>query len=142
MATQITIDKLWFDDNKIFIQTIDGKVLWQSLLWYYRLRFATDEQRNNYRLSYSGIHWADIDEDIALESFLYNYPEPVGIAKIFHQYPELNASAFARRIGINQSLLAAYISNQKIPSQDMLQEIKTAIAKFADQLKEATLFTV
>ncbi|MDR0845499.1 MAG: DUF2442 domain-containing protein [Tannerella sp.] len=76
METEMKITKLWFDDNKIFIQTDGGKELWQSLLWYQRLQYASEEQRKNYRLSYSGIHWPDVDEDISFESFLYDEREP------------------------------------------------------------------
>jgi hypothetical protein len=36
--TDKAIAKLWFDNNKIFIQTTDGKELSQSLLWYRRLQ--------------------------------------------------------------------------------------------------------
>ena len=70
METELKIKKLWFEDNKICIQTEDNTNLWQSLLCYKRLLHATDEQRNNYRFSYSGIHWGCVDEDISFESFL------------------------------------------------------------------------
>lgn len=65
----MTIKKLWFKDEKIFIQTDEGKNLWQSLKWYPRLVNATAEQRVNYKLSAMGIHWPELDEDISFESF-------------------------------------------------------------------------
>ena len=77
METEIRIKKLWYEDNKIFIRTEDNKTIWQSLLWYPRLQSATDEQRRNYRITYSGIHWNDIDEDMSFESFFYDKSEPV-----------------------------------------------------------------
>ena len=43
----ILIKKLWFEDEKIFIQTSEGKTLWQSLLWYPRLKEATGEEQNS-----------------------------------------------------------------------------------------------
>ena len=128
------INKLWFDDNKIFILTNEGRELWQSLLWYRRLQFATDAQRNNYNISYSGIHWPDVDEDISFESFLYDDPEPVGISKLFHLYPELNASAIARRMGMKQSLLAAYIRGTKKPSETQSKKILDTIHDLAKEL--------
>jgi hypothetical protein len=127
MKPEMEIKKLWFDDSKIFILTGDGKELWQSLLWYPRLQSATDEQRSNYNLSYSGLHWPDVDEDISFESFLYDSPEPSGISRLFLTHPELNVSAVVRRIGIQQSLLAAYINGTKKPSSDRENEIKSAI---------------
>ena len=72
METQLKVKRLWFEDNKLFIQTEDGTTLGQPLLWYKRLLNATDEQRNKYRFSYSGIHWGNIDEDISFESFFYD----------------------------------------------------------------------
>ena len=128
------LDKLWFDDNKIFIRTKEGETLWQSLLWYRRLLEATEEQRNNYRTSFSGIHWADIDEDVSFESFYYDDPEPQGISRLFLTHPELNASAVARRMGIQQSLLAAYIRGTKKPSPDRENEIKDAIRQIGKEL--------
>ncbi|MDR3267965.1 MAG: DUF2442 domain-containing protein [Tannerella sp.] len=132
--TDKTITKLWFDDNKIFILTADGKELWQSLLWYRRLQYATDEQRANYRLSYSGIHWEDVDEDISFESFLYDNPEPVGISRFFLTRPELNVSAVARRMGMKQSLLAAYISGTKKPSVERESEIISTVRQIGREL--------
>ena len=128
------LDKLWFEDNKIFIRTKEGATLWQSLLWYRRLLEATDEQRNNYRTSFSGIHWADIDEDVSFESFYYDEPEPQGISRLFLIHPELNASAVARRMGIQQSLLAAYIRGTKKPSPERENEIKNAIRQIGKEL--------
>ena len=128
------LDKLWFEDNKIFIRTKDGETLWQSLLWYHRLFHATEEQRNNYYTSFSGIHWPDIDEDVSYESFLYDDPEPVGISRLFLTHPELNASAVARRMGIQQSLLAAYIRGTKKPSKEREAEILATIRQIGNEL--------
>lgn len=126
--------KLWFKEEKIYILLEDGRELWQSLLWYPRLKNATEPQRQSYTLKDSGIRWADLDEDISLESFLYNDPEPVGVAFVFRKFPELNASAIARRIGMKQSLLAAYISGTKKPSLEQEKRIEKAIRDFAKEL--------
>jgi len=130
----MNIEKLWFADDKIFIRTNDGKQFWQSLLWYPRLLHATSEQRNNYEYDNIGIRWEEIDEDMSVESFLYNEPEPQGISRIFLTYPELNASAIARRIGIQQSLLASYIRGTKKPSLARENEIINAVREFGREL--------
>ncbi len=130
----MNIEKLWFADDKIFICTDDGKQFWQSLLWYPRLLHATSEQRNNYEYDNIGIRWEEIDEDMSVESFLYNEPEPQGISRIFLTYPELNASAIARRIGIQQSLLASYIRGTKKPSPTRENEILNAVREFGREL--------
>ncbi|MDR3184441.1 MAG: DUF2442 domain-containing protein [Prevotellaceae bacterium] len=134
MEPEMKIKQLWFDNNKVFILTEDGKELWQSLLWYHRLQSATDEQRSNYNISYSGIHWPDVDEDISFESFLYDSPEPSGISRLFLTHPELNVSAVARRMGIQQSLLAAYISGAKKPSPVRENEIKDTVRQIGRTL--------
>ena len=132
----MNIEKLWFADDKIFIRTDDGKQLWQSLLWYPRLLHATSEQRNNFEYDTIGIRWEEIDEDMSVESFLYEEPEPQGISRIFLAFPELNASAIARRIGIQQSLLASYIRGTKKPSLARENEIINAIREFGKELAE------
>ncbi|MDR1724658.1 MAG: DUF2442 domain-containing protein [Tannerella sp.] len=132
--TNESVEKVWFDEEKLFIRTIDGKELWQSLLYYRRLYEATDEQRNNYRLSYSGIHWEDIDEDVSFESFLYENPEPVGVSRFFLTHPELNVSAVARRMGMKQSLLAAYVRGLKKPSAERENEIMNTVRQIGLEL--------
>jgi len=131
---KIELDKLWFENNKIFICTKGGETLWQSLLWYPRLLHATEEQRNSYRTSFSGIHWANIDEDISYENFYYDDLEPAGISRLFLTHPELNASAVARRMGIQQSLLAAYIRGIKKPSKERENEILATIKQIGEEL--------
>jgi hypothetical protein len=139
MKIEIKIDKLWFEDNKIFIRTTSEEILWQSLLWYRRLLEASEEQRNNYYISYSGIHWSEIDEDMSFESFYYDDPEPVGISRLFLTHPELNASAVARRMGIQQSLLAAYIRGSKKPSKKREAEILATIRQIGNELAAITI---
>lgn len=125
----MVLKKIWFENERIYGLTYDGKTVWQSLLWYKRLNAATDEQRNNYEMDDEGIHWYDLDEDISFESFEYDDPEPQGVSRIFLSHPELNASAVARRIGISQSLMAQYINGTKKPSKErealILNEVKS-----------------
>ncbi|MCL2097733.1 MAG: DUF2442 domain-containing protein [Bacteroidales bacterium] len=134
METKLDINKLWFDENKIFIQTKNKKKYAQSLLWYKRLLNATEQQRNNYYFSYSGIHFPDIDEDISFESFLRRMEEPIGISKLFLMHPELNVSAVARRLGMSQSLLSAYINGLKKPSRKRETEIKNVVKAIGEEL--------
>jgi len=126
--------KLWFADDRIYIETDDERTLWQSILYYQRLKNATDKERNNYELGAFGIHWDDIDEDVSYESFEYPNPEPVGISKIFLTHPELNASAIARRLGMKQSLLAQYINGTKKPSPKREMLIVDAIKQIGGEL--------
>ena len=126
--------RVWFEGERIYIETDDGRTLWQSILYYQRLKNATDEQLNDYELGHFGIHWEEIDEDISYESFEYENPEPTGISRIFLTHPELNASAVARRLGIQQSLLAQYIRGLKKPSAEREQMILEAIRDIGHSL--------
>lgn len=126
--------RVWFEGERIYIETDDGRTLWQSILYYQRLMNATEDQRNDYELEHFGIHWEEIDEDVSYESFEYDMPEPVGISRIFLTHPELNASAVARRLGIQQSLLAQYIRGLKKPSAEREQMILDAIREIGSEL--------
>lgn len=126
--------RVWFEGERIYIETEDGRTLWQSMLYYDRLRQATPEQREDYELNAFGIHWEEIDEDVSYESFEYDNPEPVGVSEVFLKHPEINASAVARRIGISQSLLAQYIRGLKLPSEDRTKQILDEVRKIGLEL--------
>jgi len=129
------ISKIWFADDRIYGLTDDGLELWQSLLYYRRLRNATDEERANYEIDDEGIHWYDLDEDVSFESFEYDDPEPTGISRIFLSHPELNASAVGRRLGISQSLMAQYINGTKKPSKERERLIMNEIILISQELQ-------
>ena len=50
-----TISKIWFEGDWIYALGDDGKTYRQSLLWYNKLRKATDEQRGKYEISTIGM---------------------------------------------------------------------------------------
>ena len=126
--------KVWFEGERIYIETEDGRTLWQSILYYDRLKNATEQQRMDYELNAYGIHWEEIDEDVSYESFEYDDPEPVGVAEVFLKHPEINASAVARRLGMSQSLLAQYIRGLKRPSKERSKMILEEIRKIGSEL--------
>ena len=130
------ISKIWFANDRIYGLTDDGRELWQSLLYYRRLRNATDEERANYEIDDEGIHWYDLDEDVSFESFEYDDPEPTGISRIFLSHPELNASAVGRRLGISQSLMAQYINGTKKPSKERERLIMDEILLISQELQK------
>ena len=130
------ISKIWFDGDRIYGQTDDGRTLWQSLLYYRRLRGATEAERQDYEMDDEGIHWYALDEDVSFESFEYDDPEPVGISRIFLSHPELKASAVGRRLGISQSLMAQYINGTKKPSRERERLILNEIANIGKELQK------
>lgn len=107
---------------------------------YPRLRNATKEQRENIEHDCFGIHWPDLDEDLSFEGFFRDKKkEQSFLYKIFMQHPEINVSAVARRLGIKQSLLAAYISGQKTPSYLRLMEIVSCLNQIGKELGKIEL---
>lgn len=134
----MTVKKIWFADNRIYGAIDDGRTLFQSLLYHKRLLNATDEQRDNYVMDDEGIHWRELDEDVSFESFEYDDPEPVGVAKFFLTHPEINASAIARRLGLQQSLLAAYINGTKKPSKEREDLIMAEVRALGAELMQAS----
>ena len=61
-----------FTDDALIVALSDGRELSVPLEWFPRLRDATAEQRDNWRLIARGIgiHWEDVDEDIAVTTLL------------------------------------------------------------------------
>lgn len=123
----MTIKKIWFEGNHIYGEDEAGKVHRQSLLWYPKLMNATDEERNGYKFGFDGIHWRDLDEDISFESFEYDDAEPSKLQTFFLTHKELNLSEFAKRIGINATLLRNYVNGFKRPSRQREEEILNSI---------------
>jgi len=56
----------------IHVRLLDGREISAPLEWFPKLRDATEEQRNNWRLIGNGvgIHWETLDEDISVEGLL------------------------------------------------------------------------
>ena len=132
------ISKIWFADDRIYGMTDDGRTLWQSLLYYKRLRNASEQERSQYEMDDEGIHWEKLDEDVSFESFEYDNPEPTGISRVFLSHPELNASAIGRCLGISQSLMAQYINGIKQPSKEREHRILKEIARVENELVSLT----
>ena len=60
------------DDRLLRLTLADGRELAAPLEWFPRLRDATPEQRNHWRLigRGQGVHWPEVDEDISVASLL------------------------------------------------------------------------
>lgn len=117
------IIKIWFKGDYLYGEDDSGKTYRQSLLWYKKLRSATDEEREQYTFGFDGIHWRNIDEDVSFESFAYDDAEPTKLQRFFLSHPEINIAEFARLIGMNPSLLRNYINGFKKPSKEREQMI-------------------
>ena len=86
------IKEIWFDAEHIFGRDEEGHEYSQSLLWYPKLRTATDEERAAYTFGFDGIHWRGLDEDISFESFAYDDTEPTPLQRFLLTHKEINVA--------------------------------------------------
>jgi len=61
-----------FTDDMLCVQLIDGREVSAPLEWFPKLRDASDEERNDWRLIGGGvgIHWEKLDEDLSVAGLL------------------------------------------------------------------------
>jgi Protein of unknown function (DUF2442) len=61
-----------FTDDALVVRLSDAREVSVPLEWFPRLRKADPEQRKNWRFIAKGIgiHWEDVDEDIAVSTLL------------------------------------------------------------------------
>ncbi len=131
--------KIWFDEF-VNLEMEDGRTGRLPLAEYPRLKYATEEQRAGYTLSPFGIHWESVDEDLSYDGFFTSeeqYPNPV--SKALKSFPEININQLARRMGMNQSLLAKYICGAKKPSGTRLKEIERTLHELGRELSAVSL---
>ena len=131
------IEKIWFEGEWLFGLGDDGKTYRQSLLWYKRLKAASQKEREEYEISTIGIHWRKLDEDVSFESFEYDNAEPSRLQKFFLSHPEINISGFAKKFGYNPSLLRSYVNGFKTPSPMREQQIMDDIIALGKELAKS-----
>ncbi|MCM1005197.1 MAG: DUF2442 domain-containing protein [Prevotella sp.] len=132
------IEKVWLTDTAVWIRTKSGNEACEEFELLPRLKYATKEQREAYKLNHFGIRWDEVDEDLSYEGFFYEKPTS-RLYRIFMGHPELNASAIARRLGMAQSLLAQYISGTKKPSKEREESILKEIHALGAELQAIPL---
>ncbi len=71
-TVSILASKVWFTKDMLYVQLQDGREIGVPLLWFPRLRKASEEQLKDWRLIGNGvgIHWESIDEDISVSALL------------------------------------------------------------------------
>ena len=67
MTGLLNIAKVWVDYTHVYAETTDGLRASYAFSDWERLAHATDAQRRDFYLSYGGIHWPQIDEDLSFE---------------------------------------------------------------------------
>ena len=129
MISEMKLGNIQFDAEFIYATDEKGRTLKQSLLWYPALKDASDEERQKYAIGFDGFHWRNLDEDISFESFEYDDAVPTPFQEFFLNHKEINIAEFAKRIGINATLLRNYINGFKKPSKARERQIVEEINK-------------
>ena len=117
----------------ILLTAKDGRTALLKFRDSERLRSASAEQRAAFRLSFGGLRWDEIDEDLSYDCIFEPQAHSLrGSAK----FKSLNMSEVARRLGIQQSLMAAYMNGSKKPSAEREKLIREEIRKIGRELLE------
>ncbi|HML76648.1 MAG TPA: DUF2442 domain-containing protein [Anaerohalosphaeraceae bacterium] len=72
LVSEPSAKTLRFDDNTMWVELNDGRILGVPLAYFPRLMKATSQQRQHYVISGggTGLHWDELDEDICVKSLL------------------------------------------------------------------------
>lgn len=132
------ITKIWLTDDAVHILTADGREAKELFADYARLRNAPKEALENFTYDSFGIHWRELNEDLAFDNFFQEKHENP-LYKLFLSHPEINVSALARRMGISQSLMAQYVSGGIKPSKVCVDSIIGELRKIGSELLSAAL---
>lgn len=63
------VKRVWLTEDAVWVELYSGARGVEYFADYSRLNSASPAQRENFNLSYFGIHWPDIDEDLSFEGF-------------------------------------------------------------------------
>jgi hypothetical protein len=74
-------------------------------------------------------------ENVEVEDFEVSYD----LTSFFEQYSFLNISDLAKRAGINPALMRQYVSGNKFPSKQRVQEIESAVKSIGKELIKVRL---
>lgn len=135
---KVNVSKVWVDDKYVHILTAEGIGHTEKISDYERLRYASSKQLQNFETDNIGIRWPELDEDLSYEGFFQedSMEGKTEFYKLFKSFPEINVAGVARRIGIKQSLMAAYICGSKKPSPSRRLEIINELHSLGKALLE------
>ena len=80
-------------------------------------------------------------DDVGIVYTIEEIKFQIDIKSFFEFYKVINAKALSQRIGMNQSLLAQYISGHKTPSPAQTKRILNGVQKLGRELAEIEFLT-
>ena len=78
----ISAESVRFDEDAMWVDLSDGRVIGVPLAWFPRLLHADASARSGFELSAFGIHWEALDEDISVEGLLAGRGDMAGVGKV------------------------------------------------------------
>jgi hypothetical protein len=72
LTTEAKATRVWFDDENLWLDLADGRMLAVPISYFPRLLKASDAQRKRFVISGggTGLHWDELDEDISVAGLL------------------------------------------------------------------------
>jgi hypothetical protein len=70
MNSSVSATRVHFDQDSMWVDLSDGRIIGVPLAWFPRLLHASTEQREQVRISSRGLHWEALDEDISIAGLL------------------------------------------------------------------------
>lgn len=67
---QTEIAEVMLDDDSLTVNLVDGRTIITPILWYPRLAYATDCERQAFSIQGNVIFWPELDEEISARSML------------------------------------------------------------------------
>lgn len=129
--SSISITKVWFDTDHIYITTSDGRTLGQPLEAFPALFYASKAERDDFYLwdNSRSIRWEKIDEDIHISNFdeplTPNYDNRVNALLI--QTPQIGIKELAEVLGVHYSLLARMKFGLADAPEPMIEKLHAVI---------------
>ncbi len=70
MNSSVKATRVHFDQDSMWVDLSDGRILAVPLAWFPRLLHASADERTQLRISSRGLHWEALDEDISVAGLL------------------------------------------------------------------------
>ncbi len=70
MTSSVKAKTVRFDQDSMWVELSDGRILGVPLAWFPRLLRGSVEQRDQVTISSRGLHWEELDEDISVDGLL------------------------------------------------------------------------
>ncbi len=67
---QVEIDEVLIDDDSLTVELTDGRTIIAPILWYPRLAYAIQSERQHFEIRKNVVYWPELDEEVSARSIL------------------------------------------------------------------------